>query len=504
MRKMLLTLALMAAVSAAAAWDLSGNNQAVLWISQNGSDSLYNTLHYKEACDLRINGSLKQGIKAEIGLGFLSDQETWDDDQLFSGFSKRYLQLKTGMLSVRIGTYHAVLGRGLVLNCANEQAAKTDRYLDGAMAGASWEDWGEARLLLGRIKENTRELDTSKTYLGTELKLTRLSTLMPGLAYLRANADGQGTDPSLGKPVEEHYSGSLSGTLGPVEYYCEYGGRRTYGRLSPTAGWIGSDDLNGHAFYGSLSASFSGLGVLLDLKRYRDFDAAVNAPPPCNREGRLLNNGRDERGLQLDLTATPWAHLELHGNISAAGNTEEADSVAADDGTVYAGEQKWSDILVEGKWEHSPGLTFSGEARSRREDNLQPDIIVKKYQGASAGLVWRYGGAGSLAVKAGGDRYHNIYLEQKLDYDQALVELGWVPYQSINVFCSAELADKVVSEYDGQKSWGELGCTIDLDHGRQQLKLTAGRTKGGLVCSGGFCRWEPSFKGFKAVWDWKF
>ena len=107
-------------------------------------------------------------------------------------------------------------------------------------------------------------------------------------------------------------------------------------------------------------------------------------------------------------------------------------------------------------------------------------------------------------MKAGGDRYHNIYLEQKLDYDQALVELGWVPFQNLNIFCTAELADKNVSEYDGQKRWGELGCTIDLDHGRQQLKLTAGQTKGGLVCSGGFCRWEPSFKGFKAVWDWKF
>jgi len=503
-RYFVLTVCLMALAGEAAAWDLSGGNQAAIWVSQADTDSLYNVLHYREGCDLRLSGDLKDHIKLDAGLKFLYDQERWDDQPVFSGISRRYLQLKTENLSARAGTYYATLGRGLVLNCVNQQAAKVDRYLDGGLASASWEDLGDARLLFGRIMENTVELDTAKTYFGTEIKLTRLSSATVGLAYLRSNAAGPALDPSFGKPADEQYSGSLGGTLGPVDLYGEYAGRRTYGRLSPSAGWVGIEDVNGHAFYGSLTAAYAGLGAMMDFKKYRDFDAAINAPPPCNREGRLLNNGQDEYGFQTDLTATPWAWLELHGNASWARTRDQREDIMSIEGLSYSGSQKWQDVFVEGRWEVRENLLLNAEGRLRREDNLQPDIIRKKYMGASAGMVWKYHGFRTLSVKAGGNRYRNIYDMRRLYYDEVLAELGWVPFAWLNVFANADLADKPVAEYDGKKSWGEAGCAIDFDQGRQQLKVSAGRTKGGLVCSGGFCRWEPAFKGFKAAWEWSF
>ncbi len=504
MRHFIIILCLIPLAGRAAAWDLSGGNQAAIWVSQADSDSLYNVLHYREGCDLRLSGSLKNDIGVEAGMSLLYDQERWDDQPVFSGISKRYLRLKTENLSVRVGTYYATLGRGLVLNCANEQAAKIDRYLDGALASASLEDLGDARLLFGRIRENTVEMDTAKTYLGTEIKTTGFSFLTAGLAYLRANAAGPAVDPSFGKPADEQYSGSLGGAFGPVDLYGEYAGRRTYGRLSPSAGWVGIEDANGHAFYGSLSAAYSGLGVMVDFKKYQDFDAAINAPPPCNREGRLLNNGQDEYGFQADLTATPWSALELRGNYSWARTHEERDELTASDGRVYSGTQKWQDVFMEGRWEARGNIILNAEGRLRQEGNLQPDIISKEYMGASAGMVWKYQGSRTLSVKAGANRYKNTYDIEKLCYDEFLAELGWVPWEWLNVFATADLADKPIAEYDDQKSWGEAGCTIDFAQGRQQLKVSAGQTKGGLVCSGGFCRWEPAFKGFKTVWNWKF
>lgn len=504
MRIIITLSALIMLSGSAGAWDLSGNSQATIWVSQADSDNVYNVLHYKEACDLRLSGSLKDDIRVEAGLNFLSDQESWDDQPVFSGISQRYLQLKTENLSARVGTYYATLGRGLVINCTDQQAAKIDRYLDGGLVSASWEDLGDARLLFGRIRENTVELDTSKTYFGTEIKMTRFAFITPGLTYLRANAAGPAMDPSFGRPADELYSGSLGGTLGPVDLYGEYAGRRTYGRLSPSAGWVGIGDVNGHGFYGSLSAAYTGLGVMMDFKRYRDLDAAINAPPPCNREGRLLNNGQDEYGFQADLTATPWALMEFHGNASWAKTGDHRDDVASIDGLSYSGAQRWQDVFVEGRWEAFENITFSAEGRSRREDNLQPDIISKKYKGATAGMVWKYGGSRTLSVKAGGNRYRNAYITERLYYDEMLAELGWVPFEWLNVFATADLADKPIAEYDNKKSWGEVGCAMDLDQGRQHLKVSAGQTKGGLVCSGGFCRWEPPFRGFKAVWDWTF
>ena len=124
----------------------------------------------------------------EAGLRFLTDQENWDDQPMFTGFSKRYLQVKKDFLTARVGTYYSTLGRGLVLNCANELAAKIDRDLEGATAAVSLDNIGDARFLMGRIRENTREIDTSKTYVGGEVKLNRLAFAVVGGTYLRANA----------------------------------------------------------------------------------------------------------------------------------------------------------------------------------------------------------------------------------------------------------------------------------------------------------------------------
>jgi hypothetical protein len=263
-------------------------------------------------------------------------------------------------------------------------------------------------------------------------------------------------------------------------------------------------DINGHAFYGSITAAFTGVGLFVDYKKYRKFTTGINAPPPVNREGRLLNSGDDEYGYQAEVTVSPWKTLELKGNYSWAATEDPADDVSAADGTVYSGDVEWKDIFGEARWEATDAYLVTAEARMRQEDFLQPDIVVKKYKGGSAGLVWKYSPGRSLSFKGGANLFNNIYLTENLDYNEALMELGWVPFEWLNVFASGSRSDKKLGEYDNQQQWGEVGCTADYGGGKQQLKLSAGQTKGGLVCSGGFCRWEPAFRGFKAVWSWKF
>jgi hypothetical protein len=171
---------------------------------------------------------------------------------------------------------------------------------------------------------------------------------------------------------------------------------------------------------------------------------------------------------------------------------------------AYPGDQKWLDLFGELRWETSPRLSVNAEGFFRREDNLQSDIVVKRCEGATMGFVWKYAGSRTLSLKAGGNQFSNVYLTQDLHYSELLTELGWAPTSWLNIFASGDFADKRVSEFDNQRSWGEVGTTIDLDDGRQRLRLSAGQTKGGLVCAGGFCRWEPAFRGVKLVWDWRF
>ncbi|MDP2807863.1 MAG: DUF6029 family protein, partial [bacterium] len=121
-----------------------------------------------------------------------------------------------------------------------------------------------------------------------------------------------------------------------------------------------------------------------------------------------------------------------------------------------------------------------------------------------AGGSWRYGGSRSLAFMAGADLYDNYYFSSGLKYTEYFIDLSWNAGWDILIYGSGSLASQKVPEYQDQDRWGEAGASYQWDQGRQKLTVSAGQSKGGLVCSGGFCRFEPSFRGLKAAYQLSF
>ena len=485
MKKMLAAILLLAAFKAAPGVEFTGTERAYLWDAQPGQ-----ALSYKNILDLHLAGSLKSGWELETGVRLLFDQESWQDTVLYGGLSRKFLSVKNENMNLTAGNFYSTLGRGLSLSCVADEKVKIDRDIEGLQVRSSWGDWLEAKALAGRIRENLNWIDSARSYAGTEIKLMPLNSLALGGIYLRANAGKKTSDPSFGKAAEEDYGGHLSWAWAPADLYAEYLARRTYGTYDATWGWIGTEDVNGHALYAAGSLNLSGLSLALDLKNYRDFDNQLNAPPACNREGRLLNAGYDEQGGQLEITATPWEGLELAANYSQARSSRLS--------------QKWRDAYFEGRWKAGEDLDLSLELADRREEKLQPDIKQKFYQGGKAGGVWRYDGRRSLALKAGADLYDNYYFSSGLKYTEYSLDLSWNVGQDIQIYGSGSLASQKVPEYQDQDRWGEAGVSYQWDQGRQKLTASAGQSKGGLVCSGGFCRYEPSFRGMKASYQLSF
>lgn len=485
MRALTIGLLLACAAATAAAWDISGANQTALWLrTQQGSG-----LSYRDRFDLRAAGALPGGLSAELGLRYLADQEQWDDATILHGIAKRWAAVRRKEVSARIGTYHAALGRGLLLNCVDESRVGIDRDLDGVLVDAAWGGLLEGRLLSGQARQNSRPIDTSRTYAGGQLRVTPLPFLAVGAGYLRANAGGRLSDPSFSEPVEEGFGGNLGLALGPVDLYGEYAARHAYGYLDPSLGWMGMDDPKGGGGYGSASLALAGLGLVADAKWYRRMNGAVNAPPACNREGRLISNGEDEYGYGVDGTAAPLEGLELHGNYSWARDS--------------AGLRRWEDNFAELRWEALRTVVLTAEARARTEQWLQPDIPLKKYKGATLGATWRYRPGRSLTLSCGADRYDNVYLPGPLKYREYHAEAGLSPVPWASLSLAADLADHRLGEYGDQRSWGRAAVRIEPAR-NQTINLSLGKSKGGLVCANGFCRYEPPFKGFKATWEWRF
>ncbi|MBI4727566.1 hypothetical protein HY768_10195 [candidate division TA06 bacterium] len=485
MKKISLLYFILSISSIIGAFEFSGTERVYLWNAQPGQ-----ALSYKNILDLRLAGSLKSGWEMESGARLLFDQESWQDTSIYNGLSKKYLTVKNEVVNFTAGNFYGTLGRGLSLSCVADEKVKIDRDIEGAQMKAVWGDWLEAKILAGRIRENLNWIDSAKTYAGTEIKLTPFNSLALGGIYLRANAGKKVSDPSFAKAAEECYGGHLALAYAPADLYAEYLARRTYGTYDATWGWIGVDDVNGQALYAAGSISFSGLALAWDVKNYRDFDNRLNAPPACNREGRLLNDGYDEQGGQVDITAAPWDRLEISANCSQARSARLS--------------QKWRDAYFEGRWKVLANLDLLLELADRREENLQPDLKQKYYQGGRAGGAWRYGGNRSIAFKAGADLYDNYYFFSGLKYTEYSLDLSWNTGRDILIYGSGSIAGQKVPEYQDQNRWGEAGISFQWAQGRQKLTASAGQSKGGLVCSGGFCRYEPSFRGMKAAYQLSF
>ena len=81
------------------------------------------------------------------------------------------------------------------------------------------------------------------------------------------------------------------------------------------------------------------------------------------------------------------------------------------------------------------------------------------------------------------------------DWMAGLVELSFAPHWSISASDMYNHGDTKVHYYNigASYSWNALN-----------ISLNAGRTREGMVCSGGVCRWQPAFKGVSLRAQWSF
>lgn len=423
----------------------------------------------------------------------------------FRGLSRKYLRLSGSLGSLTVGDYFATLGRGLVLNCIEERKTGTDRDLEGADISVSLAELLEVRMLGGWLRENAA-LDTTRTMAGGQAVVPILRDLSLSVIYLRANVGYKKQADIFGRPVEEIYGGALRVGYGPVETYVEFDRRRTYGKLvDQTLGWEGADDVRGQAGYASASFNIPGFGFSIDMKDYRGFNTGFNAPPAVNRDGWLLNAAYDERGYQLQATASLHPAVTLTANHSGAESRHDYRwPYLSDNPGDSIGKYCWQDYFLEVKTQAGQGWSLSAQAFRRSEKNLQPDVKLRHYSGGGVEVVWKYGLRSSLDFAVIYKIYDNGYLDGSLRYRASAAEFKWSPFPAVSIYGSGESASHRVPEYENQRRWGEVGCDVGFAENSQHIILSVGQTKGGLVCSGGFCRFEPSFRGLKASWEWRF
>lgn len=288
-------------------------------------------------------GSAREKLDAEyrqgdfrVGIRYEIDQETRIDTLVLIGITKRFLEYKKDLLTLTAGNFYTTFGHGLTLRGFEEPDIYYDRDFDGLRLAAAWPKVEVTALVARPQNSATRKREGQLT--GVEVTGSPLPFLSLGSSYVRSDAANTPQDPSFGLPVEELTGGSAGFNLSGISLYGEFTGRNTWGEYDPSFGWVGAKNAKGQGFYLSSTAGLAGLALSGEYKNYRNLDSPVNAPPTCNRTGRPLNYGRDERGYHVAVNGSPSVNLNLLGDY--------ADSYTRDKS------QRYSEATAEAQWQN--------------------------------------------------------------------------------------------------------------------------------------------------------
>jgi hypothetical protein len=476
----LLTIALglmLATAGAARAQGMSLSNQLSVWVEDSTRSSSY--LDYFD-----LQGSRGPWL---VSTRFELDEETRTDPQRSLGISRRFAEYRDEHATLHGGTFYATFGRGLLLRAEEDATVRLDRDIDGFYAAGKWRAL-DGQLLVGRPRnDDTYRRDDLLS--GTEMGVQASPELKFGAGYVRRDASlpadapaSAASDPRLGRPVEELAGGNARWTHGAIDAYLEGAKRYVWGRYDPVVGWTGVSGQDGRAWYGSLTLAVPGYSALLEGKDYLRFDAPYSTLPPANTVGQPVNSGRDERGAGLVLTASPQEDLTLDAAGSYAKARDEAGKRSALE--AHARRDWW------GRGSIQPGIEWTEEVELESHR-------YRSYSGPTLNASYYLTEARSLSLHSKLFRWANELRGGRRDhYTELTADLGLLFGEGRAVTVSLTRASKPIEEYDGKQTWAsvELDWVFNAQH---ELKIKAGRERGGVVCSGGVCHYEPAFSGVR-------
>ncbi len=449
---------------------ITGTNRLEIW----ATDSLWSAAYLNQLDILYAGGHWLVGARMEL------DEETtrWDKEQGIE-IPRRYAEYREDIFRLRAGTFYTTFGRGMLLRAMEDEEVRVDRDIDGVYGGVSWK-WLEAQGLVGRPRnDDTHRRDDLLSGIDLEAQVT--SSTRIGGGYVRLDASGEAGDPDLGRPIEEITSGRLQWTHGPVDAFLEGATRILHGKRNLRGEWKATDAEDGHAWYGSLSFCFPGYTMLFEGKNYLRFDAPYSTLPPVNNEGQPINDGQDERGLGMLITASPSTDLTIECTASWAEATD--------------GEAERSDAkgMLRKDWWNRGSLQFSGEWT---KEKMLEGHDEREYYGPSVDASYYLNPTLSLQLTGYVYARNDSVFGGRDEYTEVSTDLTLSHASSRSVTLSMIKASEPIREYGKDDLWLSLqvAWTFDYSH---DLLIKIGKERGGIVCSGGLCHYEPPFSGVR-------
>lgn len=461
---------------------ISGSNHAEYWVFvDNSLDSLDYKEHLTEKLKLSVN---YKNIMLK-GVFFFWDPSVAIPGQMqYIDFTAQYNKDPVNLL---YGTYYTTFGRGLCLNQYLDEDFNNDNSLYGFKADFKYFD-SKLTLLTGNPRNIFFEElaysvknDTTAQIRGANFETKLIPKTKLGGRYVRINRESDLTP----KAFTELFGGDIGLIIGPWESYFEYG--RQWG-CHPVVG----GRLKGEGLLFTTSLSLPGFGVSF---QYMDYDNIgiggpgyrYNEVPTPIKSGISVNRGIDEIGYGVSLFASPFDFMSIE---------IENNQISTHDTTLNT----FKDIItlnedMDGVLEQTAKITvnpnydleITGGIERLIKQGIEGSIDKKTETKPYFELTYNFG---LFFIETGYE--HNFISSDTNDY-----------YDHAVSFSLGKPELFVLSLRYERRDWEELTwpmaeLSLDLTH-RHNLRIRIGSEKGGLICSGGVCRFEEPFSGIKVV-----
>jgi len=470
---------------------INGSNQAVYQLGNQPDRLPANRANLFDQLNLRYNsGSLSLGLRAEI--------YKTDSPFEYNRISQKFVGYKTGNLSLRLGNFYEILGRGLLLRSYElpgvvyEDTGTQQRYgfyKDVEGLSLRYEnDFFRAKALAGRPLDFSRPPKQGRSgrrrqfVQGGEVNVLINDAFNPGALYLRSDIAGQ---------THEYNGLNMDGYWGDFQYYAEYvqNGANSGGNFS-----LGRN--GAHAFYTSLNMILDWITLSFEYKDYNNFTLVFNDPPPLVREHTytLLNRSthsiepNNESGYQLEVL------LDIGGDNSVTVNQNRA--------VNHLGNQRYTffEYYADVNYYLGPDVITKVFA-----DYSQDELVSQKNRfTAGASAEWGFGSDWQIISEiqwqqfqrdfifnpaqnhSAENRYVNVSLNKGPIYSAGIIlEYSNDPVETNQLATSGTLKFR---------SWPAFLATYQYDQ-QNVFNLFVGKRRGGNACTGGICYRVLDFEG---------
>jgi len=454
------------------------------------------------------------------------------------GIGNWFVRKRIDQLELSAGYIYDQIGSGIVFRAFEERPLLIDNALRGFRVKYFFDDAWQIKAFTGRQKQRFDTYESVLKGINLEGFLTfgtnGTLSLAPGLGIVNRTLDDASMNALVASintyPIEQAfvpryntYALTLYHTLSSEKFtwYLETAFKTEDAINNPFALQITNGDTTiserfisrpGTVYYTSLAYASKGLGMTIEAKRTENFTfrtrpqvqlnrGLVNFLPPMARVNtyRLLaryNAATQELGemaLQADLHYAPKRNLRFNLNFSSIWNL--------DNELLYREVFTETALPLNNRSSLKTGIQF--QQYNQRIYESKPGAALLEGWTPYAELLLKIGNRRSLRIetqyKLVGKNPANGLKQDYGDWAFALLEYSVAPNWtcSISDMYNSKPGENSPEDANGRRSLHYPRIDLSYTKGTNRFDLGYVKQVEGVVCTGGICRLEPAFSGFR-------